>query len=101
VEEFILSAHVNAGGTVTFSTLLVHAASACQGRDIPCVIHHPGEHHMRGWELNWRDDLQLMERLCPHGLGHPDPDHLAYAMIAGAGWQGVHGCDGCCTQRKG
>ena len=42
----------------------------------------------------------LMERICPHGIGHPDPDHLSHtervhgleAMLIEA----IHGCDGCC-----
>jgi hypothetical protein len=35
-----------------------------------------------------------MERICPHGVGHPDPDEYA---IASGGDAGVHGCDGCCA----
>jgi hypothetical protein len=31
-----------------------------------------------------------MERICPHGVGHPDPDDV-FATDT------VHGCDGCCT----
>jgi hypothetical protein len=35
-----------------------------------------------------------MERLCPHGLAHPDPDdyHVQTAQVDTA-----HPCDGCCT----
>lgn len=73
----------------------VHPATACVGR--ACVVHAPSDHHMVGWRLNWRDDRGVMERLCPHGVGHPDPDDLAYQVSAGRGWQGVHGCDGCCA----
>lgn len=53
---------------------------------------------MRDWELNWRADKGVMERLCPHGQGHPDPDHMAYVMSLNEenGWQGLHTCDGCC-----
>lgn len=31
-----------------------------------------------------------MERICPHGVGHPDPDDTNPDT--------VHGCDGCCAQ---
>ena len=98
MEEFILHAMVNKDGTVSFSILRVHLASVCQSRDVPCVIHRPSEHHMRGWRLNWRDDLKLMERVCPHGLGHPDPDQLAWERASGRDWGRVHGCDSCCTR---
>lgn len=54
----------------------VHDPRHCEGRG--CCIHHPSGHHMAAWPLNWRDDTKVMERLCPHGIGHPDPDHMAY-----------------------
>lgn len=42
-----------------------------------------------------------MERICPHGVGHPDPDHIAFVeRVAGkdvASVEAVHGCDGCCA----
>lgn len=43
---------------------------------------------MLEWPLNWRGDRGLIERRCPHGIGHPDPDTVGDT---------VHGCDGCCT----
>ena len=76
----------------------VHDLSACAGR--PCVIHNPSAHHMRDWPLSWRNDRGFMERICPHGIGHPDPDHMAYVRsVVGdtlAHYEGIHGCDGCC-----
>lgn len=73
----------------------VHPETACEGT--PCCIHHPSGHHMAEWPRLWRDDRQLMERTCPHGVGHPDPDHLAYAYrLPDNDGVGVHGCDGCC-----
>lgn len=108
--------------------LHTHPVSRCQGRDVPCCIHSPSDHHMRDWPMLWRSDTGVMERTCPHGVGHPDPDHMAYVTSLtpphrciynreatsfddwldldenGDGcifphleWQGVHGCDGCCT----
>ena len=73
----------------------VHPESACTGTF--CVVHNPSPHHMRTWKLNWRDDRGLMERICPHGVGHPDPDSLAFHVRHGRTWQGIHGCCGCCT----
>jgi hypothetical protein len=56
----------------------VHGRDKCEGRGIPCCIHEPSDHHMRTWPMNWRSDTGVMERACPHGIGHPDPDHMAY-----------------------
>jgi hypothetical protein len=80
----------------------VHAPGDCEGRG--CCIHHPSDHHMKGWPTNWRSggmfDIKPahMERICPHGIGHPDPDDLAYL---GADAIGTHGCDGCCDPTGG
>lgn len=90
------------GAQLGHMPLRTHPASACAGRDLPCCIHAPSNHHMRTWPMNWRADKGLMERICPHSIGHPDPDHMAYARLVqgeDADWQGVHGCDGCCTRR--
>lgn len=72
----------------------VHAMDNCAGR--PCVIHAPSDHHMRGWRLNWRNDRGIFERICPHGIGHPDPDQFDYWRERDAMGEAVHGCDGCC-----
>lgn len=72
----------------------VHPDTACA--DGPCVIHNPSDHHMRGWSLLFRADKGLMERLCAHGVGHPDPDDMAWHASQARDWLGVHGCDGCC-----
>lgn len=72
----------------------VHSSAVCEGR--ACVLHNPSDHHMRDWPLNWRGDKGQMERTCPHGTGHPDPDDLAWHASQGRDWLGIHGCDGCC-----
>lgn len=48
--------------------------------------------------MNWRADTGVMERLCPHGVGHPDPDSLRYFERHDIHGFGVHGCDGCCAK---
>ena len=70
-----------------------HGRDACQGSG--CVVHHPSDHPMQGWPLRWRPDRRLVERTCPHGVGHPDPDDAAYRASLGD-TDLVHGCDGCC-----
>lgn len=92
---FIGSATDAMGFDIASATLTsIHPARACEPR--ACVIHRPSDHHMRGWKLNWRDDRGLMERICPHGQGHPDPDDLAFKVSRGRTADGVHACDGCC-----
>ena len=52
---------------------------------------------MRDWPLVRRPDLPMMERLCPHGIGHPDPDDLAWQAQQGRAHLAAHACDGCCA----
>jgi hypothetical protein len=66
--------------------LRVHLKKEC--RKGPCPIHKRTDHHMRPFPQHWREDRYLMERICPHGVGHPDPDDPSKDR--------VHGCDGCC-----
>lgn len=73
----------------------VHDPAVCAGEW--CVVHRPSAHHMRDWPLNWRGDRGLMERLCPHGIGHPDPDDMSFHTRHDRDYMGVHGCDGCCA----
>lgn len=69
----------------------VHNSASCFGR--PCTIHNRSDHHMRSFPQHWRDDLGIIERICLHGVGHPDPDENMSS--ADPRWQ--HGCDGCCN----
>src|SRR5687767_8816559 len=55
--------------------LFVHAEKRCQA---PCPIHAPSDHPLNQHDLHWRSDRRMFERLCDHGIGHPDPDDLAY-----------------------
>lgn len=69
----------------------LHDPAECEGRG--CVIHHPSFHSMRLYRTHWREDRGIMERICPHGVGHPDPD----SPWPKDSYQWVHGCDGCCA----
>jgi hypothetical protein len=64
-----------------------HTPEQCAGET--CCIHNPSDHHMKNWPQHWRADRGIMERICPHGVGHPDPDDLTEDT--------VHGCDSCCN----
>lgn len=75
-------------------TIVTHEPEKCDGT--VCAVHNPSKHHMRRWPKLWRSDKVMLERLCPHGVGHPDPDGAAYDIAAGNAWKTTHGCDGCC-----
>lgn len=72
-------------------TLRAHPADKCAGEY--CTIHNRSNHSMRSFPQLWRTNWGgFMERICPHGIGHPDPDELnVETHVRG------HGCDGCCA----
>lgn len=77
----------------------IHPISQCEIREGFCPMHTPSDHHMREWSAFWRYDIGVLERICPHGIGHPDPDALEYHRWQTGKqnpWQASHGCDGCC-----
>jgi len=83
-------------------TLAVHDHGDCDGRY--CCIHNPSDHRLNKAPFLWRDDrlVPFLERVCDHGIGHPDPDSLDHlesvlpSNIFTGQALGVHGCDGCC-----
>ena len=88
--------------TGTGQKIFVHDKSECSGKF--CVIHNPSDHKMKNWPTHWRTDRKIMERMCKHGVGHPDPDDLAYRKATAKKLgkdtydTGIHGCDGCCKE---
>lgn len=62
-----------------------------------CAIHAPSQHCMRDLPQLMREST-LIERICTHGIGHPDPDSMRYFESVGLSALGVHGCDGCCRE---
>lgn len=102
-----------------------HPKSVCAANTTPCVFHSPTDHvtsmmplqtrHDRSFRFNVTrnrpiesgvfskpDDhivvLLLLERRCEHGVGHPDPDCVAWLNSVYSNAWGVHGCDGCCRE---
>lgn len=79
--------------------LRTHPVSLCIN-DPNCCIHNPSKHPLDSAKMNWRGDRGLMERICEHGIGHPDPDDIAYKRRTQgdryASAMAIHGCDGCC-----
>lgn len=77
--------------------MAIHRDGECTGH---CPFHNPSDHAMADFPKKVRyDKYSLIERICPHGIGHPDPDSARYVaevnpQASGAVW--IHGCDGCC-----
>jgi hypothetical protein len=69
-----------------------HPSYAC-AREY-CTLHNRSDHSMRSFPQHWRSDRAIMERICPHGVGHPDPDEK---KLTKSKYEGIHGCDGCCA----
>lgn len=89
------------GAQVGKRELWVHDRKNCAGQF--CCIHNPSDHPLNAAPLNWRADRRIMERICPHGVGHTDPDDVWYRVnIKGEEpkYAGDHGCDGCCINRE-
>lgn len=68
-----------------------HEELTCRG-DF-CTLHNRSDHKMRSFPQHWRSDRAIMERICEHGVGHPDPDEF---RIRNGEDDGSHGCDLCC-----
>lgn len=111
MDYFVEEVYITGTGTVLGN---VHSLEECEGRH--CVIHNPSDHSMRDFPTHWRWDRKIMERICKHGVGHPDPDDLEYQYLrierenpgAPAFFledekrvAGIHGCDGCCHDPGG
>ena len=70
-----------------------HDPAFCVGRR--CSRHHPSEHHMRTWPKVWREHYGYSDRMCSHGVGHPDPDDVVH-LQGSREVVTAHPCDGCC-----
>ncbi len=80
------------------TVLKAHALEVCDPARGPCPIHRRTDHHMRKYPQVWRDDRGIMERMCPHGCGHPDPDDPKCFGPGAEKHEAIHGCDGCCQE---
>lgn len=81
--------------TEKFGSFRIHHRDLCSGF---CPFHNPSDHPLKDARIHIRaDKAMLVERICQHGVGHDDPDSVAYFHRNGLMWAGVHGCDGCCT----
>ena len=77
----------------------IHHRDLCKGYH--CPFHNPSDHPLKDAPINIRGDKGgLVERICEHGVGHDDPDSVAYFHRQGETWAGIHGCCGCAQERK-
>jgi hypothetical protein len=80
---------------VRFGKIRLHKTKVCAGEF--CCIHNPSDHPLKDAPMILRMDRgALIERVCEHGTGHPDPDSVAFYRENGWVVDGVHGCCGCC-----
>jgi hypothetical protein len=69
----------------------IHSKDNCLGEF--CTIHNMSDHILRPFPQHWREDRSIMERICDHGVGHPDPD----SPWPDGDYRWIHGCCGCCS----
>ena len=67
-----------------------------------CAIHNPSYHPLSdAKQLIRTDKYMLVEDICEHGVGHPNPDSASFiSKKIGDTSIWVHGCDGCCREEK-
>jgi len=79
----------------------VHTKAQCKatrkaGGPKGCALHRPTIHKLTGSKQVLRGST-LIEDICPHGIGHPNPDSADYLNWRdGTTTWDIHGCDGCC-----
>ncbi len=84
---------------MSHNAVTIHPPQRCAG--FHCPWHNPSDHHITTWMRVIRTDRNnLMERVCPHGIGHPDPDSLEWLRRIGVRDDGVHSCDRCCQKGR-
>lgn len=80
----------------------VHAAEVCSGSH--CAIHNPSDHPLKDAPIILRGANPFSskphgfaERICSCGIGHSDPDSVAFYDSVGIHGTDVHGCCGHCV----
>lgn len=80
----------------------IHGKEGCNGK--PCAFHNPTNHHMNSWPLDLNKEKNLLfERVCKHGVRHPDPDSYNYLSSLEPSKSAElmnHDCDNCCKSHR-
>lgn len=81
----------------------VHKRATCEGSY--CAIHNPSDHPLKNARIVLRQGSPFsskphgfVERFCACGIGHSDPDSVAFYDSIGYTGTGVHGCCGHCIE---
>jgi hypothetical protein len=80
---------------------IIHDPAHCKGER--CIWHNPTPQHSMSHLPFILRDSGLVERACPCGVGHPDPDSVDFMLrTTGEEHWGVHGCcrESCCQRKK-
>jgi hypothetical protein len=77
----------------TMISINSHDESQCEA--VTCPMHKRTDHHMRGFKQFFLHGWDIVVRVCPHGVKHPDPDDM-YAMSSE--YAENHNCDACCIR---
>lgn len=79
--------------------LQTHERTQCIGTW--CAVHQPMPGPWADWPRSWRTDRAIMERTCPHGVGHPVAEMYEHSVAQGRAYDLVHGCcaDCICSPR--
>jgi hypothetical protein len=72
-----------------------HSKGSCRGPY--CTIHNRSDHHMRSFPQIWNPMIFCMQRVCTHGIGHPDPDEINNDVVVKIDHE--TNCCGCCVPR--
>ena len=74
--------------------MVTHDKTRCKGT--ACPIHNPSVHPMNTWPVALRA-YGIADRVCTHGIKHPDPDSITYLDRRAPLIDFTkHRCDGCC-----
>lgn len=101
--ERVLMGRHGTGETYTTDSgqlmLDVHANSPeCQEHG--CPIHNPSDRAVAIGTTHYNTERQRMDRVCEHGLAHPDPDSQDWRERHFGDRDDEHDCDGCCAHPR-
>lgn len=67
-----------------------------------CIFHNPSDHHMLKWPTRIQMTAGLIDRICEHRIGHPDPDSMGYFLRRDGIDLGMHPCcpEQCCDPEQ-
>lgn len=74
----------------TGQVIRTHERTQCLGQW--CAIHQPMPGPWADWPRFWRDEIGILERICPCRIGHPVAEMYSWAVATGRGAMLAHRC---------